>query len=291
MIDCQLVERPHTSMSIIVITIPDGRKQKFVAQLQQQTKGAVSLVVLQDRPTPTWRARWQRWRGQSLMQLLRAAAYALALRVRGDVRSLLTVFHAPLSPQDVPAGWAAPTLRVQSVNDPAVKQAISHAKPAVVAVWGSGLLQSDTIAPATTALNVHLGISTQYRGAYANQRAVECGDWTNLGATIHHINDRADAGAVVETLPATLYDTPEETFAQLHTTVENRFISLLKALLNGEVLHATTPDLSQSENLRLADWTPERRWRVAQQLRRWQQSATAPVDAVPVPIRVHAEDE
>jgi len=264
-------------MSIIVITIPDERKKHFVAELQKQTKGAVSLVVLQERPPLTWSSQWQRWRKKTLQQLVTSMFFATLLRLHSESRAMLQVFHSPRNTAHKNAVWAAPVLRVSSVNDPAVQQIIAQSRPTVLAVWGSGLLQSDTIAPAATALNVHLGISSKYRGAYANQRAVERGDWQNIGATIHHINNQADAGAVVMSIPATVHDTPTQTFAELHHTIEKQFISIIKKLLRGETLSNTTPDLQHSENLRLNDWLPERRWQVAKQLRIWARQRAVPV--------------
>lgn len=259
-------------MSIIVITISDVRKQRFVAELQRQTGGAVSLVVVQDRPRPTWRSRWQLWRTRPLRHTLRELYFATLLRVHTTARRNLHVFHTTPHGSDTAEhdiGWAAPVVRVSSVNAPEVRHAIAQHAPTVLAVWGAGMLRADTIAAAPVALNVHLGISSKYRGAYANQRAVEQKDWKNIGATIHHIAKQADAGAVVETIHATLYDTPADTFSALHAEVETAFIDTLKKVLAGIALPATPPDLSASENLLLADWTPERRWRVAQQLATW----------------------
>lgn len=259
-------------MSIIVITIPDVRKQRFVAELQRQTGGAVSLVIVQDRPPVTWRMRWQQWRTRPLLQTLREMYYAVLLRGHRQARQYLQVFHTTpngIDTQEREIGWAAPVLHVTSVNAPDVRDAITQSQPAVVAVWGAGMLHEATLAAAPIALNVHLGISTKYRGAYANQRAVELGDWDNIGATIHHISKQADAGAVIETIQATLYDTPAETFSTLYAETETAFISTLQNILEGVTLPTTQPDLSASENLRLADWTPERRWRVAGQLAKW----------------------
>lgn len=269
-------------MSIIVITIPDSRKQAFVADLQARSGGAVDLVILQERPPRSWRERWQAWCTRGFASLFSDIYYGLCLRLAPAARRRLAVFQAQAGAAD-PAKWAAPVLRVADVNDPVVAERIRTLKPDVLAVWGCGLIAHETVILAPTALNVHLGISTHYRGAYANQRAVERGDFEHMGATIHHINGRADSGAVVATIRVVPAATAAATFSRLHDEVEVAFVDAVTRYAQGESVPATVPDITQSENLRLRDWTPRRRWRLAQQLRRWPATSTPlPPDTSPV---------
>lgn len=262
-------------MPIVVITIPDSRKQAFVADLQAQSGGKVALVILQERPPRSWRERWQSWRARGYMALVSDAYFGLRLRLDPAARRRLASFQAHATIAD-PEAWAAPVLRVPDVNDPRVAAELRRLAPQVLAVWGSGLLAHETVVLAPTALNVHLGISTHYRGAYANQRAVECGDYEHIGATIHHINGRADSGAVVAFLKANLAATPEETFQQLHDVTEAAFIQAILAYTADQEVAAVVPDISQSENLRLRDWTPRRRWQLSQTLRHWPTQSDVP---------------
>lgn len=256
-------------MSIVIITIPDARKQSFVADVQKATAGAVALVVVQQRPPRTWPERIRDWQNRGLKALLEDVYYGLRLRLSPAARQRLACFQAVSTKTPAAPGWSAPTLFVADVNDPAVLDAIKQIAPSVLAVWGSGMLHDTLITAAPVAFNVHLGISTHYRGAYANQRAVERDDWAHIGATIHHIERRADAGAVVATVPARLQAEAAETFAELHDRVEETFVDIITRVHAGETVSAQPVDISRSENLRLRDWTPRRRYQLACKLKTW----------------------
>lgn len=263
-------------MSIVVVTIPGPAKQKFVADLQAATGNAVSLVVVQTRPVPSWHKRMRGWRALSWQEIISRLYYGLRLRVQPSLRAQLCVFQATRAPEPETDEWAAPVHYTENVNSDAVFAKIKSHNPVVLAVWGSGMLDQRLVRLPIYALNLHFGISAAYRGAYANQRAVEKADWEAIGTTIHYLNGRADSGAVLTTTNLPWLETPYASFSALHDRTVAVYIEHITDLLQGQSVSTTTPDLTQSENLRLRDWTPQRRFRVAQILKQWQQKRQAP---------------
>lgn len=263
-------------MSIVIVTIPGPAKKKFVSDLQTATNNAVSLVVVQERPHLSWRRRIAAWRKLSWREMLRQAYYRLRLRLRPELEALLAVFQATNTPTDAGAEWAAPTYNTDDINSDATFKRIQQEKPTVLAVWGSGLLSQRVVTLPTHALNLHFGISTAYRGAYANQRAVEKGDWGTIGTTIHYMNGRADSGAVLESRILSPQPTPQASFAALHDTARDSYVQYIAKLWRGESVTTHIPDITKSENLRLQDWTPQRRYQVAQRLWDWHHAGQLP---------------
>lgn len=263
-------------MSIVVVTIPGPAKQKFVADLQAATGGAVSLVVVQKRPIQSVVARFEAWQALSVWQRFSRLYYGLRLRLQPSLQMQLQAFQATQATTYADDAWAAPTYYTYDINSDATYTKIVEQNPTVLAVWGSGLLQQRLVTLPQHALNLHFGISELYRGAYANQRAVEKGDWTAIGTTIHYLNGKADSGQVVATERLHAASTPYAAFSTMHDRAMVKYVDCVATLYQGQSLPTTTPDLSNSENLRLQDWTPKRRFRVAKVLRRWHNRRQAP---------------
>lgn len=266
-------------MSIVVVTIPGPAKQKFVADLQTATGGAVALVVVQRRRAPTFAQRLDMWHKLSPLQRLSRLYYGMRLRLRPSLQTQLATFQATMAPSAPEADWAAPTFYTYDVNSDATYEKIAAVGPTVLAVWGSGLLAQRLVTLPEHALNLHFGISTAYRGAYANQRAVEKGDWGAIGTTIHYLNGKADSGAVVASERLSWLPTPHEAFSAMHDAALDRYVACVTALAAGQTLPTTIPDLTKSENIRLEDWTPKRRFKVAKKLRAWHRRKRPPMHA------------
>ena len=91
-----------------------------------------------------------------------------------------------------------PTIVVGSVNDPACKQFISDRSPDLLAVCGTTVLKPDvfTLAPKGT-INIHTGITPEYRSADPIFWALYNGEPQNVGVTIHYIDRGIDTGPII----------------------------------------------------------------------------------------------
>lgn len=250
-------------MSIVVITIPDPVKQEFVRKLQEQTE-AVSLVVIQNRPPKAWY--------RSVIDTLNPAHlyYSLLLRIRPAVRTALTWFRAIPSDPSLQENWYAPVIGTDDINHPTTKEKIAAAAPDVLAIWGSGLIDSDIVASARHTLNLHLGVAPHYRGALANQFAVGRGDAERIGYTIHYVNDRADAGDIIAARAITPQSDPRITFQTINQKARTHYIETIARLYSGKPIERRQqPPATTGHVSKMRDWTPRRRYQLGQRLLWW----------------------
>lgn len=107
----------------------------------------------------------------------------------------------------------AKTRNVVSANDEASIQLLQELKPDIVLVNGTRIL-SKKLLDSTPAvfINMHTGITPQYRGVHGGYWALVQNDVANCGVTVHLVDKGVDTGAV-------LYQ------ARIQTTSKDNFIT------------------------------------------------------------------
>jgi folate-dependent phosphoribosylglycinamide formyltransferase PurN len=97
---------------------------------------------------------------------------------------------------------------VNSVNDEACLQLLQQLQPDIILVNGTRII-SKKILQSTDAVfvNMHVGITPQYRGSHGGYWALYNNDVENFGTTIHLIDAGIDTGAVVKQV----FTRPEKT--------------------------------------------------------------------------------
>lgn len=262
-------------MSIVIITIPGESKRAVVDRIQKESGDAVSLIIVQ---TPRRRSFTQRvsaiWNRYSWWEDI---YYGLRLRLDAGLRKQLEVFRARSNPT-VPT-WSAPVIETDTINDPAIIERVRACQPTVLAVWGSTIITDELSSTAPHAINLHLGCAPHYRGAIANQRAVERHDFAHIGYTVHYINSRADAGDIIAQQCGATDTDPETTFTTLNDAAETAFVTATTTLAAGHTIPRQQQDSSQGENVRLREWTPAMRYRVANIIKQWHDIGTPPSNA------------
>ncbi len=90
-------------------------------------------------------------------------------------------------------------IRVGSVNKDACLGAIKTLNPDIIIVNGTRII-SKKILESTNAIfiNMHVGITPQYRGSHGGYWAMRNKDESNFGTTIHLIDTGIDTGAVIK---------------------------------------------------------------------------------------------
>lgn len=260
-------------MSIVIITIPGESKRSVVAQLQAKTECAVALVVVQKPKQYTMQKTVQRW--LSGPEKISALYYGTLLRLQPRLRHCLELFRARPLDKSTP-NWSAPVLETDDVNHPSVIEQIQKLKPTVLAVWGSTILTQELVHSAPRSINLHMGHAPEYRGAIANQRAVQRHDFSHVGFTIHHINGKADAGRIIEKQQAKLHADPKTTFVELNNAAEAAFVDTVAALYQEHELPTIPQNIAHGENVRLREWTPQMRYQVACIIKQWHDSKRPP---------------
>jgi methionyl-tRNA formyltransferase len=150
-----------------------------------------------------------------------ALALAAALGAHGPSRALATPTF------DVPS---------RALNAEASLERLRASRPDVVLVSGAPILSSALcdIAPLGT-FNLHLGIAPAYRGMHTLFVPWQRGDWRHLGATLHHVSQRVDAGAaILRAYPALrATDTLADVEARLAPLLATELVAFLSALRDG----------------------------------------------------------
>lgn len=88
---------------------------------------------------------------------------------------------------------------VGSVNCPEVTNLLEAAKPDVVVVSGTSILDGKLLERlgSTPTINIHCGITPRYRGNHGAFWAVVNGDWANVGTTVHFVDSGIDTGEII----------------------------------------------------------------------------------------------
>lgn len=86
----------------------------------------------------------------------------------------------------------------EMINKPETINEIISYKPTHVLLYGAPILGKKILERIKCPIiNLHMGISTKYRGGMANYIALFFNDYHNVGYTIHHVSDKLDAGKIV----------------------------------------------------------------------------------------------
>lgn len=261
-------------MSIVVVTIPGASKQSVVQNIQHRTNRAVALVVVQTPRPPSYRKTFERWRCDP--ERWYSLFCALRLRLDASLRRYLELFRARTPTPEITT-WSAPVLETDNINASEVIAQIKAVQPTVLAVWGSTIISEEMTTVAPHAINLHMGCAPHYRGAIANQRAVERRDLARLGFTIHHINETVDAGNIIKQTCGRITHDPKTTFTALNDAAEATFVDVIAKLYAGDPVESTSQvGLAAGENVRLREWTPAMRYRVALLMKSWHDSGIPP---------------
>lgn len=91
-----------------------------------------------------------------------------------------------------------PTWYVGDANQAEAHQIIKKIEPKYVLISGAGKIDKITQSLfSKPAINVHLGITEEYRGLDTNLWAIYHKDWSNIGVTLHLIDNTLDTGNIL----------------------------------------------------------------------------------------------
>ena len=118
-----------------------------------------------------------------------------------------------------------PCLRKMDANSPAVIEELKKRSiDLVLLLWWPGIIKGEAIAAATIGwINLHTSLLPYNRGMYPYYWAIVEG--TPFGATLHFINEKIDAGAILfqREIPIAITDTGESLYARLMETALDLF--------------------------------------------------------------------
>lgn len=266
---CTISQSDYRAMSMVLITIPGDTKREFANMLYEATHGSLKLVIIQKPKQETLYRRAVRFYRRVTWCMFEEIWYAILLRMNRRVRSALEYFRAN-TVRNTSQTYNAPIMEVESVNSDEVYAALARLSPDLIVVWGSAILETRILATAPQAINLHLGYCPHYRGALANQHAVLRGDFSKIGATIHYINEKPDAGDVISVIPADITKRPKELFCALNDRAIATYVAIAADLHMGKRPTAQPQDVSQGKNFLLKSWTPKMRYELGKKVLAWE---------------------
>lgn len=90
------------------------------------------------------------------------------------------------------------TLNTRSINSPDCLKIVKNISPNLIIINGVSILSDETIKSfAVPILNLHCGITPDYRGVHGGYWALAMGDKENAGVTIHVVDAGIDTGAIL----------------------------------------------------------------------------------------------
>lgn len=102
--------------------------------------------------------------------------------------------------------------KIASVNGAQCRDALAAIKPKAVVVNGTRIIKRDILqAPGGIFINLHQGITPQYRGAHGGYWALHENDRGHCGVTVHIVDEGIDTGGVVA--QALINPGPDDNFA------------------------------------------------------------------------------
>lgn len=261
-------------MSIIFITIPGQQKRDFANELQLKTGNAIPLVIVQKTKYVKWSERFKKLKKTvGLKGLLPEFYYVLVLRMNSEYRNYIKFFfnfNRTDSNQNSQS-FLPKVLEVDNINSDEVYNILQDLKPELLVVWGTNILTPRIYQSAKNAINLHMGIGEHYRGSVANHFAVLEDKRERIGAMIHKIDEKTDAGDVYKIIKPDLSLPPKELFTNLNDVAFAEFLDISYRLWKGENLETVPQNLANGKNVFLRQWTPKRRIIVAKKLKAWEQ--------------------
>lgn len=160
-------------------------------------------------------------------------------------------------------------IRVDNINDPRCGRFIVEHAPDVIAVCGTGVIKPEIFGLASRgAINIHTGITPEYRSADPILWALYNNQPEMIGVTIHFIDAGIDTGAIVcqQTVPIYREDTLSTIYARCIQVGSQLYLEALAHLARGSAprieRHRAVSKAYYSINMGLFQYLVVR-WRLA----------------------------
>lgn len=162
-----------------------------------------------------------------------------------------------------PVALARPELarRVAHINDADVADLVRALKPDYIAVFGTSLIRSPLLGLAGRGmLNLHGGLSPDYRGADCTFWSLFNGEPERVGCTLHFINEGIDTGALVAHVCPEVRDGDDELtlFWRAVRSAAEVYVEAIERLQRGEPLGQAQTARGRLYQVKDRTWAAER---------------------------------
>jgi hypothetical protein len=158
--------------------------------------GCLDAIVIVGRTPLGVRLRW-RVRRHGVFRLASQLACAVIARA---LAQLFGRSRRDELLQDLDGPWppGVPTFRAAHVNHSDVVDLIASIKPDVVVLNGTEIVKAETFnATSTPFINIHCGLTPDYRGVHGAFWAIWNGDLARIGVTLHRVDRGVDTGEIL----------------------------------------------------------------------------------------------
>jgi folate-dependent phosphoribosylglycinamide formyltransferase PurN len=138
------------------------------------------------------RLGWFHVLGQVLFQLLMVPCLKFCSKKRSqEIKKKAQLNNSPIDSKQI--------IAVSSVNSEETKKHLKKLNPDLVIVNGTRIISTETLnCISAPFINMHAGITPQYRGVHGGYWALVQGEWENCGVTIHLVDKGIDTGAILK---------------------------------------------------------------------------------------------
>jgi hypothetical protein len=171
---------------------------------------------------------------------------------------------------------------VPHINDPRVAELAQRLKPDVIAVFGTSLIRAPLLGTGRLGMvNLHGGLSPEYRGADCTFWALYNGEPDKVGCTIHFIDTGIDTGSLIAHVCPPVHPQDDELALFWRAVKESAevYAELLERLRRGERLGQSQPGKGSLYQLK------DRAWRHERALAARMRAGEVIVEALPLRVR------
>ena len=266
----------------LAIVTADGPEHRFVAARLAALEADPPIEAAVFLCERTARRGWRAALRQDPSRFAGRAARRLWLRAGGDGARRAAALGRVLGPAS--RAWP-PGLEVVPVGRPRegrLAAALAAHAPDVIAVYGTGIIPDEALRQTgTVALNMHTGLSPEYRGTACAFWPIHDGRPDMVGATVHECTSAVDGGRIFARGRAALRrgDDLHAVFARAVLAGADLYAEVVGRLARGEAPEGRPQDLSLGREYRGTDLTLGAERRARRQVRRLSPTWTEAEDA------------
>ena len=183
-------------MRYVLITA-DGPEHRYVANRLDAAVGLDAIVVDEGRPRTRGARLRQLWRRYTVTQFCGRVVLSCLKRIWRDGRCRREELREVLGPECEKFTRPEAVRRVRGIHSPEGLECVRAFDPERLLVYGSGIVKDEVLAlSARPPLNMHTGLSPDYRGADCFFWPLHDGRLECLGATVHRVTAEVDGGAI-----------------------------------------------------------------------------------------------
>lgn len=151
---------------------------------------------------------------------------------------------------------------VPHINDPKVVQLADELKPDVIAVFGTSLIRGELLTRGRLGIvNLHGGLSPEYRGADCTFWALYNGEPEKVGCTLHFIDAGIDSGKLIAHVCPEVHEGDDELtlFWRAVRDSAEIYAEVLERFARGETMGEAQPSKGRLYQVRDRGWRHELR--------------------------------